>query len=174
MRKLYAKIIDNEIVKWPLSGPAISSLHPNVMFPMDFESDNCENLIINELGYTRVYPNEEVKHTTSEISKSYEFKFGDPTLAQDGKWYYAIEKIEIEVGSERYKDRLSYQWGIIRTKRNKLLKETDSRIFRHLREVSLGLELSDNIIELETYRQDLCDITNQDDPFKIVWPAEGW
>jgi len=172
--KLYAKIVDNEIVEWPVQSGKIMVLNPNTIFPGHIDSDASEEFIVNELGYTRVYDNEEVIISPSDYSKFYEYKIGNPVLADDGNWYYSIEQVQLDVESERYKARLNYQWGIIRDKRAKLLKETDARIFRYLREVSQGLELTEDIVALETYRQALCDITEQDDPFRIVWPYEGW
>jgi hypothetical protein len=55
-------------------------------------------------------------------------------------------------------------WLIVRQKRNALLQKSDWLL---LSDVPLSLERKQ---EWVIYRQQLRDITNQSDPFNIVWP----
>jgi len=56
-------------------------------------------------------------------------------------------------------------WNIIRSERNRLLFRTD---WTQLEDSPLSNEQKDNY---KIYRQALRDITNQEDPFNIVWPV---
>ena len=58
-----------------------------------------------------------------------------------------------------------FQWKIVRAMRNQKLQESD---WTQLADVPLTPELR---AEWVTYRQDLRDVTNQPDPFNIVWPT---
>lgn len=58
------------------------------------------------------------------------------------------------------------QWESVRTQRNKLLQETDWIVIKHNESGDLMPE------EWKIYRQNLRDITNQDDPFNIIWPSK--
>jgi len=56
------------------------------------------------------------------------------------------------------------QWELVKSKRNDLLAATDWRVIKAQEE---GISLDPVWI---AYRQALRDITEQPDPFKIVWP----
>ena len=60
--------------------------------------------------------------------------------------------------------RVDTQWAAIRSQRNQMLKDTD------------WTQLADSPVDKAawaTYRQELRDLTQQADPFKITWPKEG-
>ena len=56
------------------------------------------------------------------------------------------------------------EWVIVRNKRNKLLQESD---WTQLPDVPLATKES-----WALYRQALRDVTNQTDPFNIIWPNQ--
>jgi hypothetical protein len=58
------------------------------------------------------------------------------------------------------------QWVVVRAERNELLVESD---WTQLPDAPLS---EADKLEWATYRQALRDITEQDDPFNIVWPQE--
>jgi hypothetical protein len=60
---------------------------------------------------------------------------------------------------------LEMQWNSIRDERNKLLTQTD---YTDLPNTPITTQCRNNFI---TYRQALRDITNQSDPYNIVWPT---
>lgn len=64
-------------------------------------------------------------------------------------------------------------WSEIRQTRKLKIEEVEWRIFRNLSETRLGITTTtDNLSELDTYVQQLRDITSQSsDPREIVWPA---
>lgn len=57
------------------------------------------------------------------------------------------------------------QWKIVRTMRDQKLQESD---WTQLPDVPLT---SEQRAEWVTYRQALRDVTNQSDPFSIIWPT---
>lgn len=61
---------------------------------------------------------------------------------------------------------ISDQWALVRAKRNAILSETDWIITRSLES---GVQPAQ---EWVSYRQALRDITEQDDPFGLVWPTQ--
>jgi len=66
--------------------------------------------------------------------------------------------------AEELQARVDTQWAAIRSQRNQMLKDTD------------WTQLADSPVDKAswaTYRQELRDLTQQADPFKITWPKEG-
>jgi hypothetical protein len=62
------------------------------------------------------------------------------------------------------------QWQTIRQTRDRMMANYDWRYTRYEREVRLGLTPTDDIVQLDAYMQALADITQQEDPYNIVWP----
>jgi hypothetical protein len=63
--------------------------------------------------------------------------------------------------ADELKARVDTQWAVIRNQRNQMLKDTD------------WTQVEDSPVDKAawaTYRQELRDITTQDDPFDITWP----
>lgn len=59
--------------------------------------------------------------------------------------------------------RIESRWNAVRSQRNQLLQESD------------WTQLPDSPVDKTvwaTYRQELRDITDQEDPFNIVWPVD--
>lgn len=62
-------------------------------------------------------------------------------------------------------------WNDIRIHRDALMNSFDWRYSRYNRELRLSISPTDNINDLDKYMQDLANITKQQDPFNIMWPA---
>ena len=77
----------------------------------------------------------------------------------DGIWFEQWELVDYTVAD------IEAQWSAIRSERNRLLAETDWWVTK-VAETSATIS-----VEQHTYRQALRDITNQTDPFNIVWPS---
>jgi len=161
---LYAKIVDDEVIEWPLNTDDIKKAHPNIAFGPDPSEWEME-----ELGYTPIPTLD-----TEEVPKSdkdNEVNLGDLEKDADGNWIrtYIVTPVTDEA---RKMQRLDRQWASMRKHRDNLFSETDWRVLRNLREVTLGLTPSEDIEILEQYRQDLANITDQEDPFNIAWPEK--
>lgn len=68
-------------------------------------------------------------------------------------------------------DTINNLWKEIRNSRDRKIEEVEWRIHRYQSEVRQGLDPTDNIDDLDSYIQALRDITNQEDPYNIVWPV---
>lgn len=84
-----------------------------------------------------------------------------PALLIDGVWTqnWVISDLDPEASAAS----IAAQWDFIRAQRNALLVECD---WTQLPNVPV------DAAAWEVYRQALRDITMQDDPFNIVWPAK--
>jgi hypothetical protein len=71
--------------------------------------------------------------------------------------------VDVEPKTEQeLKERIKNEWTAIRQQRNRLLSESD------------WTQLADSPADKDkwaVYRQELRDITTQEDPFSIVWPV---
>jgi len=71
--------------------------------------------------------------------------------------------VDVEPKTEQeLKERIKNEWTTIRQQRNRLLSESD------------WTQLADSPADKDkwaVYRQELRDITTQEDPFSIVWPV---
>jgi hypothetical protein len=62
------------------------------------------------------------------------------------------------------------KWTEVRNERDQKMRDSDWRYVRYEREERLNLIPTDNLYAMDVYMQELADITNQEDPFNIVWP----
>ena len=66
----------------------------------------------------------------------------------------------------------NFKFNNKRLKRDKLIVDMEWRVMRNLSEVRLGITTtSDLISDLDAYMKKLRDITTQEDPYNISWPA---
>jgi hypothetical protein len=88
---------------------------------------------------------------------------GDALLV-DGVWTqnYIVSELDPETSTAK----IEGQWDVVRAERSKLLTNTDWWVTK-------AAETNTTIsAEQHTYRQALRDITEQADPFNIIWPIE--
>lgn len=76
---------------------------------------------------------------------------------------------EEELEQQRLAD-LATRWAEVRIERDKKMQEFEWRYTRYDRQIRLNITTTDNINSLDAYMQDLADITQQSDPYNIVWP----
>lgn len=79
----------------------------------------------------------------------------------DGDWVYTV--VVEAMTPEEQQARIDSQWANVRAQRNTRLAACD------------WTQLPDSPVDKTvwaTYRQELRDITNQEDPFNIVWPVD--
>jgi hypothetical protein len=146
---MYLRIID-ETINYPYSIPQLRTSHPNVSFPA-----NLSNELLAEWGMYVVTPTPMPNDYTKNITE------GTPVLT-DGVYYQ--NWVQTNASDSEKELRLAIKWSEIRELRNQLLSECD---WTQLGDVSETIKTS-----YQSYRQDLRDITNQSDPFSIVWPEK--
>jgi hypothetical protein len=86
-----------------------------------------------------------------------------PNISPGVTWQ-VIDGTPTFVDSRTLEQKQSYEWGLIKAKRDQLLAESDWRV---IKAVDTGVPLD---TAWKVYRQALRDITLQADPFNIVWP----
>jgi hypothetical protein len=79
----------------------------------------------------------------------------------------------IELTSEELTVLSNQEWITVRNQRDELIRNIEWKVFRNLSETRLGVTTTtDNLSQLDTYIQELRDITSQSDPFAINWPSD--
>lgn len=143
--------IKNENIEYPYSLEKLRKDEYNVSFPLNLIKEVFEQYGVYEVSYVPK-PNDYTKTITEGI----------PTLI-DGVYYQNWESIDAT--ESEIVDRLNQKWAEIREHRNDLLKECDWTV---LSDSPVGDRLNDWNI----YRQELRNITSQENPFNIVWPTQ--
>ena len=146
---MYLRIID-EIINYPYSISQLRNAYPNVSLPAELT-----NSVLIDWDMYVVTPTPMPNDYTKNITE------GTPVLT-DGVYYQ--NWIQTDASESEINYRLENQWFTIREIRNQLLTECD------------WTQLSDIPTEIKnlwsSYRQDLRDITNQTNPFNIIWPVK--
>jgi hypothetical protein len=146
---MYLRIID-ETITYPYSIPQLREAYPNVSLPAELSDD-----ILADWDMYVVTPTPMPNDYTKNIIE------GTPVLT-NGVYYQ--NWIETNATESEINYRLENQWEEVRVIRNELLKESDW--------TQLG-DISQPIKDLwSTYRQELRDVTNQQNPFNIEWPVK--
>jgi hypothetical protein len=145
------RIVDQTII-YPYSIGQLSTDFPNTSFPETLSNQVLLEFDVHQIMYT-IKPDEPLKN----VSEGTPIKVGD---------YYYEDWIVTDCTPEEIIIRLDRQWEIIRYQRNQYLTDCD---WTQLPDSPLTTE---NKTEWTVYRQSLRDITNQQDPFNIVWPIK--
>ena len=85
-------------------------------------------------------------------------------LTWDGSDWQVVELTTSEI-----KENTDLQWDVIRKQRDVQINAVDWKIMRYHSQVRLGITTTtDTIANLDTYIQELRNITNQSDPYNIT------
>jgi hypothetical protein len=96
----------------------------------------------------------------------------DQCLIRNGNDFHApVSQSVLDAAKQQYAANAAgylsdAQWAGVRVERDKLLYECD---WTQASDVALA---SSKVIEWQTYRQQLRDITTQSDPLNITWPTK--
>jgi hypothetical protein len=143
--------IKNETIEYPYTLLQLRRDDNTVSFPQNITNDILEGFGVYVVMQTPK-PNDYTKTITE----------GTPNLV-DGVYYQnwvLVDSTESEIQS-----RIEYKWDEIRNLRTELLKECDWTV---LADSPVG----DNRAAWIEYRQELRNITSQENPFNIVWPTQ--
>jgi hypothetical protein len=143
--------IKNETIEYPYTLLQLRRDENTVSFPQTITND-----ILEAFGVYVVMQTPKPNDYTKTITE------GTPNLV-DGVYYQnwvLVDSTESEIQS-----RIEYKWDEIRNLRTELLKECDWRV---LADSPIG----DNRTAWIEYRQELRNITSQENPFNIVWPTQ--
>jgi len=146
---MYLRIIE-ENINYPYSVNELRESYPNVSLPAELSDEALIEWDMHVVTPTPI-PSDYTKNITEGI----------PTLI-DGIYYQTWNQVNASEVEISY--RIENQWEEVRVLRNQLLSECD---WTQLADIS-----SETKELWITYRQDLRNITNQSNPFSIIWPTK--
>jgi len=145
----YVKLNNDGTVKhYPYTLADLRLANPGTSFPQQIGNETAA-----EFNVFPVAP-------TAPPAADYIVNLERNAVKQGSEW--VEEWIETPATSEQIQERLTNQWGIIRSERNDYLAACD------------WTQLPDSPADKTAwalYRQQLRDITEQSNPFEIVWPV---
>lgn len=143
----YAKIDGQTASEYPIYPDELRARFPYISFPAG-EFDPPDGYVL-------------VATIDAPEQKPTENVFEVLPVLKDGIWTQTF--VTSEASAEEIAERVMSAWVGIRQKRNQLLSSSD------------WTQLPDAPVDAAVwaeYRQALRDITDQEDPFKLVWPSE--
>lgn len=144
----YARIENGNVTEYPVYEGDIRLRYPNTSFPPNFEPPE-EYVRVEDVVPPAITPLENLIELL-------------PLQTETGwKRNWVVEN----ASDEEIQQRTESQWTNIRNQRNSLLQRSD---WICARSVDTGEPVPE---EWKVYRQTLRDITDQEDPFNIVWPT---
>lgn len=144
----YAQVTNDVVVEYPVYEGDIVARYPNVSFPSPF---------VPPIGYVNVIP-------VSQPTVNYTQNLDEGIPVRNGS-EWSQNWIVSSATAEEIAQRTDAQWQSVRDQRDSKLQACD---WTQLPDVPLTEEQK---AEWVTYRQQLRDVTNQPDPFNIVWPV---
>jgi hypothetical protein len=146
---MYLRIVNNTTT-YPYTIKNLRDSLPNVSLPANLSNEQLVEWDMYDVQFSAA-PNDYTKNIIE----------GTPTLI-DGNYYQ--NWIQTDATESEIEQRLEDKWFEVREIRNQLLMECD------------WTQLSDISTEIKnlwsSYRQDLRNITNQTNPFNIIWPVK--
>ena len=148
---MYLKVSGSTII-YPYSVQNLKNENPNTSFPTIISDSLLESFNIYQVEVRNSgYDNDDSKDVT-EIT---------PTLS--GSVYIQTYSVT-DADTDTINKRKEIKWSEIRSTRNTLLTESDWTQFQD------SPITGSVLIDWQTYRQSLRDVTNQSDPYNISWP----
>jgi hypothetical protein len=127
----------------------LAAQFPNTSMPVSLTVEDFD-----ALGIDPVFEGPQAQPTQFQVA------YRDGVEEIKGKWFTKYSVVDME--QDAIDALTAQQWDNIRSDRNKLLVASD---WTQLPDASADATV------WATYRQALRDITNQTDPFNIIWPA---
>jgi uncharacterized protein YjiS (DUF1127 family) len=156
---LYAEFYFDNLVKihnnLPLSWKNISGLN------------NLSDLELSDLSWSGQTGYKFIKcinEDTPNYDQNTEKVIGPFTKIENNTYVFYWDVVPLN--QEEIQERISSKWTEIRDQRNQLLNMTD---WTQLTDVPFTVQQKE---DWKIYRQALRDITEQIDPFNIIWPTE--
>jgi hypothetical protein len=146
------KINSDNTITYPYSTYQLMNDYPNTSFPERITVDVFSEYSVHVVNTVNIQ---------FDFTKNY--TEGLPTLI-DGLYYQ--NWIITDATQDEINQRLCNQWIQIRNQRNIYLQESD---WTQLSDSPLS---NSKKIEWSIYRQELRDVTLQQDPFNIMWPTK--
>jgi hypothetical protein len=147
---MYLKI-ENENIIYPYTISELKAENTNISFPISLTNDILEDF--------NVYPVNSVD-CGNDYTKNYE----EITPLLSGSVYIQVWN-ETSASVEEISTRIEEKWLEIREVRDNLLSQSDWTQFQ-------DSPITGSLLtEWQTYRQSLRDITSEENPYSLSWPA---
>jgi hypothetical protein len=147
---IYLKINTDQSITYPYTISQLKQDNPNTSFPF--------NINVNTLIDFGVYGVISVP-AGSDYTKNY---IETTPILISNKYYQNWDVVD--ASQEEINQRINNKWSEVRNVRNQYLKDSD---WTQLPDSPLS---SNEKEEWLVYRQQLRDVTLQNDPFNIIWP----
>jgi len=147
----YLKKIDG-VITYPYTIKQLYSDNPNTSFP-----SNMDTASLQEWGVYEVSNTPKPTNYTKDVSE------GTPELVSGS---YQQVWVETDKSDSDISSSIELKWAEIREQRNVLLSDCDWTQFQD--SPITGSKLT----EYQTYRQELRDITTNENPFTLTWPTK--
>ena len=147
----YAKLNNGEVIRYPYTITDLRLETPNVSFPATMTAEELAPFNIVPVTPTDA-PNVDY---TKDLSR---------WAAKNGSSWVEVWTVT-DATAEEIADRLNAQWSSVRDERDRKLYACD---WTQLPDVPLTEQQKADWV---SYRQAMRDVTNQQDPFNIVWPT---
>lgn len=157
---LYAKIENDEVVEFPIMEPNLRKALANTSLPKEITDASLAGT-----GYVRIDSFSSFEMPTETATQS--VALGTPVKTENGWERTFILK---DVPADKLEPRKNHKLKEIRAKRDVLLRRADNLVARYHREVRLNLPITIELSVIDAYMQQLADITENPDPFAIVFP----
>ena len=148
---MYLKL-ENGNIKYPYTISELKSQNPNISFPAVLTNEVLESF---DVYY--VEPTEYTNDYTKNIEE------GTPILSDSS--YIQVWNIT-DATEEEISAKLEEKWVEVRIMRDALLAQSDWTQFQD------SPISGTTLVEWQTYRQSLRDVTSQPNPFNLSWPAK--
>lgn len=152
---MWVKTKNGAVAAYPYTVEQLKADYPNVSFSSNVTTDQLSDFNVFDVVHAETPAYDA---TTQRIETSLA-----PVLIH-GVW--TLTKTVVDLTQDQIDQKISAQWNVVRTERNKKLAATD---WTQSKDSPLSAEKQQ---EWAAYRQSLRDITLQEDPFNIVWPTE--
>jgi hypothetical protein len=148
------KLIDGQTDGYPITLENFQQLNPSLSLPFPLLPEHIEPHGYGIYDFS-MPPEHGVFKKLEEVS---------PVKSADNGVYYQTH-ITVAMNEEEISERIALEWARVRFERSQKLADCD---WTQLPDAPLtNVQTAD----WATYRQALRDITEQDDPFNIVWPT---
>ena len=147
---MYLRIV-NETIEYPYSVEQLRKDAYNISFP-----ETMSQSMLEEFGVYNVVATPKPTDYTKNISEV------TPNLTDS---VYYQNWIQTNATESEISGRLIQKWAEIREHRTELLKECDWTVLS-------DTPLSSSLENWKIYRQELRDVTSQENPFNILWPNQ--
>lgn len=159
---LFAKIENDEVVEFPIMEPNLRKALPGTSLPAIITDASLAGT-----GYVCVDQFSSFEYPEETLTQS--VGLGTPVKTENGWERTFVLK---DVPEDRIEARKDHKLKEIRAKRGALLRQADAMVARYNREQRMGLPITIDITVLDAYMQELADITENPDPYSIVFPEK--